>query len=37
MLANLFVEPTTGRLLGPALRETFANQPEAPASGERVG
>jgi nucleoside-diphosphate-sugar epimerase len=37
MLAELFVEPTTGRPLGPALRETFANLPEAPASGERVG
>ena len=35
MLAELFVEPTTGRPLGPALRETFANPPDAPAAGAK--
>ena len=37
MLAELFVEPTTGKPLGPALRETFANPPDAPAAGAKVG
>ncbi|RKR86270.1 nucleoside-diphosphate-sugar epimerase [Micromonospora pisi] len=29
LLAELFIEPTTGRSLGPALRETFADTPSA--------